>query len=197
MSGPNSPNSSALLAFVGTQILPHEADVRRWLTTSGVSAHDRDDILQEVYCRLLMFDSISHISDPRTYLFKAARRVMLQRLQHNRVVPILSVQSLEQINVADGGADPEMQVSSRAELKHVLDIIRQLPERCRQIFVLRKVHGYSQAETAAQLRVSENIVEKETAKGLDLILQDLAKEGFPNDRRVRRRKALRSINAVD
>jgi RNA polymerase sigma-70 factor (ECF subfamily) len=197
MSGPNSPNSSALLAFVGTQILPHEADVRRWLATVGVSADDRDDILQEVYCRLLMFDSIGHIGDPRVYLFKAARRVMLQRLERNRVVPILSVQSLEQINIADGAADPEMQVSSRAELSHVLDIIRQLPERCRQIFILRKVHGYSQAETAARLRVTENIVEKETAKGLDLILRDLARDGFANDRRARRRKPVRHVHVVD
>jgi len=52
-----------------------------------------------------------------------------------------------------------------------------LPERCRQVFELRKVHGLSQAETAKALRLSENIVEKETAKGLGLILRHMADAG--------------------
>jgi RNA polymerase sigma-70 factor (ECF subfamily) len=56
-------------------------------------------------------------------------------------------------------------------------LIEGLPERCRQVFELRKVHGLSQAETAKALRISENIVEKETARGLSLILRHMAETG--------------------
>ena len=66
---------------------------------------------------------------------------------------------------------------SRRELVRVLGLIEGLPERCRQVFELRKVHGLSQAETAKALRISENIVEKETAKGLNLILRHMAEAG--------------------
>ena len=44
------------------------------------------------------------------------------------------------------------------------------------MFELRKVHGLSQAETARRLDISENVVEKETAKGLNLILRTLAEQ---------------------
>jgi len=198
MTGPDHPDRSALLAFVGTRILPHEADVRQGLMRLGVSADDRDDILQEVYCRLLTLGSTDHILDPRAYLFKAARRVLLQRIRKTRVVPIMTMQNLDDLAVADRRGDPEVMLSSRAELGHVLDLIRSLPDRCRQVFILRKVHGCSQAETAEKLKISENIVEKDTAKGLTLILENLARTPFTGEPpRGRRRKSLRMVNAVN
>jgi len=198
MTGPDQPNRSALLAFVGTRILPHEAEVRQRLTRLGVTAEDRDDILQEVYCRLLTVGSADHILDPRAYLFKAARRVLLQKIRKTRVVPITTMQNLEDLAVPDRRGDPEVALSARTELNHVLDLIRGLPERCRQVFILRKVHGCSQAETAEKLKISENIVEKDTAKGLTLILDDLARNRFMGEPpRGPRRKPLTVVNAID
>src|SRR5437016_4188096 len=92
MTGPDQPNRAALLAFVGTRMLPHEAEVRRDLMRLGVSTDDRDDILQELYCRLLTLGSTDHIVDPRDYMLKAARRVLLQKIRKTRVVPITSLQ---------------------------------------------------------------------------------------------------------
>ncbi len=164
----------ALLAFVGTHILPHEADLRRWLLRLGVKTHELDDIVQEVYCRLLRLADIGHIDDPRAYLFRSARNVVLEQVRKSRVVSIMTVQNLDELGVADRGPSPESAASSRAELTRVLALIDGLPERCRQVFEMRKVHGLSQAETARALSVSENIVEKETAKGLSLILRHMA-----------------------
>ncbi len=49
-------------------------------------------------------------------------------------------------------------VSHNQELALLTEAIQSLPDRCRQIFTLRKVSGLSQAEIAAQLGVSENTV---------------------------------------
>lgn len=179
-SGPNLPDGKArkaLLAFVGAQILPHEADLRHWLLRLGVKAHELDDIIQDVYCRLLRLERFDHIEDPRAYLFRCARNVLLEQVRRSKVVSIMTVQNLDELGVADLGPNPESAASSRAELVRVLGLIEGLPERCRQVFELRKVHGLSQAETAKALRLSENIVEKETAKGLGLILRHMADAG--------------------
>jgi RNA polymerase sigma-70 factor (ECF subfamily) len=110
----------------------------------------------------------------------------------------MTLQNFEDLAVADRRSDPEVALTSRAELSHVLTLIRGLPERCRQVFILRKVHGCSQAETAARLKLSENIVEKDTAKGLTLILDDLARNRFIDEPpRGRPRKPFRVVNAVD
>lgn len=197
-------NRAALLAFVGTQILPHEAGLRHWLTRLGVKTDERDDIIQEVYCRLLRLDRFDHIEDPRAYLFHSARSIVLQQVRRNRVVSIMTVQNIDELGVADRGPSPETQASTRHELTQVLGLIGGLPERCRQVFELRKVHGLSQAETAKALRLSENIVEKETAKGLTLILRTLADQpaGFERIRperamRSETRKALGALDVAD
>ena len=167
-------NRAALLAFVGTQILPHEADLRRWLTRLGTRADERDDIVQEVYCQFLKLETTDHIDEPRAYMFRTARNVMLQQIRRNRVVSIVTMQNLDELGVSDATPSPEMAVSARVELGRVLDLIRDLPDRCRKVFELRKVRGLSQAETAKEMCLSENVVEKETAKGLSFILQQLA-----------------------
>lgn len=42
--------------------------------------------------------------------------------------------------------------------------VQKLPERCRQVFTLRKVYGYSQKEIAARMNISENTVEQQLTK---------------------------------
>jgi RNA polymerase sigma-70 factor (ECF subfamily) len=66
--------------------------------------------------------------------------------------------------------------SPRAWFARVQRLIEALPERCRLIFLMRKVDGLPQRAIAERLRVSENIVEKEAAKGLRLVLQGLSVE---------------------
>lgn len=196
-TGPSGEARKALLAFVGAQILPHEADLRHWLLRLGVKAHELDDIVQDVYCRLLRLERFDHIEDPRAYLFRCARNVLLEQVRRSKVVSIMTVQNLDELGVADLGPSPESAASSRAELVRVLGLIEGLPERCRQVFELRKVHGLSQAETAKALRISENIVEKETARGLNLILRHMAEAGSGVVRALTTRTGHKRIHVAD
>ncbi|MDI7775861.1 RNA polymerase sigma factor [Asticcacaulis sp. EMRT-3] len=170
-----------LLAFVAAHILPHESALRGWLARLGVKSGERDDIVQEVYCRLLRLDAVAHITEPRAYLFRSARNVVLEQARRNRVVSITTMQNIDELGMADSGPDPEAATSVRAELKRALGLIARLPERCRRVFEMRKIHGLSQMETARALHVSENIVEKETARGLSLVLRYLGEAGHVAD----------------
>ena len=46
------------------------------------------------------------------------------------------------------------------------EAIQSLPDRCRQIFTLRKVYGLSQAAIGRQLGVSENTVSAQLTIGV-------------------------------
>jgi RNA polymerase sigma-70 factor (ECF subfamily) len=46
----------------------------------------------------------------------------------------------------------------------LIKAVQQLPERCRQVFTLRKVYGYSQKEIAARMNITENTVEQQLIK---------------------------------
>lgn len=162
-----------VIAFVGGQILPHEADVRAWLVRTGGAASDVDDIIQETYCRLAGLDTVSHIRNGRAYFFRTARNIAIERIRRARIVRIDCVTEIDALNVMDDEPSPERIVAGRRELRQVQRLIEGLPQRCRQIFTLRRIHGLSQREVAARLGVSENVVETQSIRGLRLVLRAL------------------------
>lgn len=172
--GPLSQSRAEIIAFVGAQILPHEADVRAWLARSGGAAADIDDIVQETYCRLAALDSTAHIANGRAYFFRMARNISIEKIRRARIVRIDCITEIDALNVVDDEPSPERVVASRRELGRVRRLIEDLPERCRQIFTLRRIHGLSQKEIAARLGVTENVVETQAARGLRLILRALS-----------------------
>lgn len=164
------------VAWVSSHILPFEAELRLKVRRFCRSAEEVDDLVQDVYFRLLKLTRTDHISDPRGYLFQMARNIIIDQARRDRIVRFEAIQDLEEL-AADGGPTPEAATMARAELKWVLGVIANLPERCRQVFRLRKIYGFSQAETARDLNISENIVEKETMNGMRLIADMVARVG--------------------
>ncbi len=66
---------------------------------------------------------------------------------------------------------PERIAVVRDELSRVMRSIDAMPERCRDIFKLRKIEGLSQREIALRMGVSESIVENDAVKGLTLLMR--------------------------
>lgn len=161
------------MAWVGSEILPHEADVRAWLRRT-LDPDDLEDVIQEAYCQIAGLDDVSHIRNGRAYLFTAARSIVLMRLRRARIVSIESVTEIDALNIIGDEPSPERIAGGRRELARVRRLIEGLPERCRKIFELRKIEGLSQREVAGTIGVPEHIVENDVAKGLKLILKALA-----------------------
>ncbi|HEX6859550.1 MAG TPA: sigma-70 family RNA polymerase sigma factor [Caulobacteraceae bacterium] len=163
-----------IVAWVGREILPHEADVRAWLRRSLASEGEVEDIIQDAYCRLLSLGGTGHIASPRAYFFTAARAVALDRLRRSRIVRMEAVTEIENLNVVLDEPSPERVTAARRELERVRRLIAELPERCRRIFELRKIEGLSQREIARVMGVTETIVENDVVKGQRLILKAIA-----------------------
>ncbi len=176
-----------LVEFVSLKILPHEAELRSWLTKIGVNNSDLDDVIQESYYRLMRNDLYANIKNPKAYFFTIAKNIFIENARRNKIIPFSALQLSEDTLFEDNKPNAETITADKEELKLVLNLISGLPKRCRMIFELRRVHGYSQNETAKKLSITENIVEKETAKGLHFVMDAIAK-GSTN------KKPLNSIN---
>lgn len=172
-------NRARIIAWVGSEILPHEGDVRAWLRRT-LDPDDLEDVIQEAYCQISGLADVSHIRSGRAYLFTTARTVVLMRLRRARIVSIDAVADIDTLNVMESEPSPERIAGGRRELARVRDLIEELPERCRKIIELRKIEGLSQREVAGRIGVPEHIVENDVVKGLKLILKALAE----SDQRV-------------
>jgi len=172
-----SHNRSEVVAWVATQVLPHEPDVRRWLRRAlHMGSVDVDDVIQETFCRLAALEDVTRIASARAYFFQVARNVVLEQVRRARVVQIDTVAEMDTLRLVDEAPSPERVAGAWHELARVQRLIEALPGRCRRIFELRKIHDISQREIARRLGVSENTVEKQTARGLALIVRALAED---------------------
>jgi RNA polymerase sigma-70 factor (ECF subfamily) len=160
-----------LIGWVGRHILPHERQLRRWLRAAFPTI-DVDDVVQEAYCRIAAIGYVGHIDDPRQYLFRTARNVVLEQIRRTRVVRIDAASGLAELRdaVLEDTASPERVVAARMALARIEELINMLPERARQVFRMRKIEGMPQRDIAQQLGLTENIVENEVARGLRRIL---------------------------
>lgn len=160
-----------IIAWVGSNIVPHEAALRTRLRRMSIPEHEIGDIVHDAYVRIAQMDSVAHIRDGRAYLFQTAKSVILQQLRRQKIIRIDAVSEIELRTLEDDEPDPERRVSARLELERVRSIIAALPDLCREIFELRRIQGVPQREIAARLGVPEHTVEAQAVRGLKLIMK--------------------------
>lgn len=163
--------------WLARNILPHEPALRRWLQGSMSVSADVDDVIQEAFARLSSLDSIAGIQNPKAYFFQTAISIMRQEVRRARIVTIEAVTDLDRLEVEASDATPDRHAELRQDLHRVMEAIEALPQRCREAFILRRVHGLSQREIAQKLQISENTVEKHIGRGLRQIMCEFGNGG--------------------
>jgi RNA polymerase sigma factor (sigma-70 family) len=157
--------------------LPHEAELRRMLRRVCIGPAEIDDVVQETCYRILSMASLDHVRDPKPFVFRAAKNIVLDRIKRDAVVHIEAMAHLEDLEIACAAPSPERVVFARSELKWVLGLVANLPDRCKSVFRARRIHGMSQQETAESLGLSDSVVEHEMMKGMRLMSEMIATHG--------------------
>lgn len=162
----SSGQANRQLWFV-REVLPHDGALRRFLARFLVQASDVADAHQETYARLLMLSDKqrANIRSPRAFFFRIARNIALDRLRKPDAV---SLESIADPVVVDERPSAYDEIKARQELRLLTQVLRTLPERCREVLTLRKVFGLSQRDIAERLGITENTVETHIATGMRL-----------------------------
>lgn len=163
--------------WFAANILPHETALRRWLARLRVQESDALDIVQESYALLLERERLDDIVSPRAYLFQVAHSLMMRNIRRARIVPILAIEELGTVEVADKAATPEQVVIGQDDLRQLSELLEQMPAQARHAFVLRRIHALPQREIAKRMGISENTVEKHIARGIRWLGERLADGG--------------------
>jgi RNA polymerase sigma factor (sigma-70 family) len=166
--------------WIATEILPLEPAVRAWLRRIRPAGVEADDLIQEAYARLAGLRSVDHIDQPRPYLFRIIKSLILANVRHAQVVAIESIAEMGELDISREETSPDRIVSARQELEWLAAAIESLPMGCREVFRLRKFEDLSQKELAMRLKISENTVEKQLARAVRLLMKKLGP--VPHDR---------------
>jgi RNA polymerase sigma-70 factor (ECF subfamily) len=165
--------STARAQWLAIHIMPLEPQLRRWLKRAAPHALEADDLIQEAYAKLASLTTVSNITHPKAYLYQTVKHLILDHIRRSKLVCIEAMAEISQSTVLEEGLTPERILSGRQELERLYRAIARLPAACRSVFLMRKFDDMPQKAIAAQLRVSENTVEKHMVRALRMLLEDL------------------------
>lgn len=151
------------------EILVHEAALTRFLRSNWHARDDVHDLRQDVYARVYEAAAKALPRQPKAFLFRTARNLLIDRVRRSGVVSIEPMGDFEPSHVLVDDVSPERWCGGRQVLKRLADAFDRLPDRCREVVWLRRVEHLSQKEVAARLGISEKTVEKHIAKGMRLL----------------------------
>ena len=140
--------------------------------------HDLDeaeDVVQDCFVRLLESDKYERLcllsvasqsltNQLKSFLYASVRNACIDRLRcKNPILQDVSPSDLQ------GLITDEQAVDSSSREAELWTAIEQLPNRCREIFLMSKRDGMTYREIAEELGLSEKTVEHQISKALKIL----------------------------
>lgn len=174
------------LRMGATDLTEHEALVRRFRAPLvryferrvGVR-EDAEELAQETFIRLFRNVALHEIRYIEGFVFITAANLLTdfyRKADRRRRIEGASLEGVDAPNAAD---NPQRILEGRAELNVLLNAVKDLPPKCRAVFVLHRFEGVAHSEIARRLGISVSMVEKHIAAALIRLRKRL--EGADND----------------
>ena len=134
--------------------------LKRYFARKGIDPAESDDLVQEVFLRIVKRGHSDALERFEGYVFATAASVLADRARRR------SARHADRHVAFDpethGTADSSMEEASiaRQELRATTLILMELPERTRTVFLLRRLEGMSYSEIGIRLGLSISSVEK-------------------------------------
>lgn len=158
-SGLSAENRNKLDRFVQS----YGSELRRYLQRTLSKQEDIEDVFQETFCRVLEDERADSLENPAAFLQRTARNIVIDRYRRNRLQLESATKGLGEI----GDYPQEDTFLDFGEMSSAyLEALAELPERCRQVFLMCRHDGLSNAEIAKNLGISMRMVQKHLVKAL-------------------------------
>lgn len=160
------PQDPETARWFASEVEPHERTLRAYLRNQFPGHPDIDDLVQETYARLLQAREQTALRSPKAFLFTTARNAALDFFRRRKVVTIDGIAEIGNLSVLEDKPSVADSICHDQELQLLAEAINALPNRCRQVITLRKLHGLSHREIATKLGIAENTVNAQIALGV-------------------------------
>lgn len=163
--GPKTNNRRPLSA-VSAAFLENYVFLKRFLARFFSDSRDIEDVAQETYLRAYVAEQQREIEQPKAFLFRIAKNLALTQLtkKSKKITDYLEESGASVVIECGAAADSE--VEAEESLGLYCEAVAALPEKCRQVFLLRKVHGLAHKEIAKHMSLSVSSVEKYLLRGI-------------------------------
>jgi RNA polymerase sigma factor (sigma-70 family) len=151
---------------------PHalRSALRRFFASRRVPEADIDDLVQDVFLRIVRRGAVGEIENFEAYAIATANSVLADRARGRaRRSADAHIEFSPEVHSADEIA-PDRILAGRQALRATTRALLELPDRARRVFILRRLEGLSFNEIALRLGVSVSSAEKDMKRALQHVI---------------------------
>ena len=163
-------DDETLKSWFVREVFPLEAALTRYIRRNWRNESDVADLRQEIYARIYSAAGAGLPLQPKPFLFTTARNHLINKAKGEQIVSIELVADLETSVVAIDTMTPDRYATARDELRRVQAGLDQLPPRCREVVMLRRIDGLSTREVAERLNIARTTVEQQMVHGMRALI---------------------------
>lgn len=145
----------------------HNDSLVRFVAAKLGSRHEACEIVQEAYVRILSLHNREAVGFLRAFLFKTAANLATDRLR---------LRSRRSFIVNSGNVDrgvfdfaPDRTLEGEQSVALLRTAIDELPQRCREAFLLYRLEEMTCGQVAQRLGLQERMVRRYIARALDYL----------------------------
>lgn len=168
LSDPREAERRALELAVRSQAA--RASLTQYFRRRVRDAAEVDDLVQEVFLRLVVRGEGEAVDHVQGYIFQTAASVLADRRRRRIVRHADDHLPFDPEEHGEADFDAEHLLLERERLRSAAVALLALPERTRAIFLLRRLDGFQYAEIATRLGISVSAVEKHMLRAAQHLL---------------------------
>lgn len=144
-----------------------EAFARKYTTDST----EAEDIVQNVFLKLWERRELLENRSLTSFLFMSIKNSCLNYLKHRQVADAVEQRMsgndmVEQLYMIDFVSDPSSLLQQKELTDSINRLMDELPPKCKEAFVLSRLNGLKNREIAAEMDITEKVVEKHITRAL-------------------------------
>jgi len=167
-----------LEAWFIREVLPLEAVLIQYLSRGVRNKADVEDLRQDLYEKACTAARQGVPNSTKAFVFTIARNLLIDRVRHEQIVPIDTVENLEELNIAIDEPTVDRVVIARQELRRLQAALDKLPQRQRDAIMMRKLNGLSVREIAQRAGAAERTIKTHLTEGVRTLASVLYREPF-------------------
>lgn len=166
--------SAAAKEQVFAGFVAHYGDVTSYAASRAKTGDEAGDIVQDAYLRVFRLPHPEKIREPRPFLFRLVRNLLIDRLRQREVRQRHAAGCTDIERIADAAPQPDASAIAGERRALLAATVAALPGRTREIFILHAYARMSYAEIAVHMGLSKSGVAKHLAKAMEAIDARLA-----------------------
>ena len=181
--------------WLSEEVLPYQhayVSLARRLTGNSEIAKD---LVHDVYAEILAGEAWRGANDPKAWVLRIVYCRAVNWSKRQKIVPIHQLPDYEGLSFSDFGPDAFDRLSGREELELVMDILNELPSRCRQVITLRRIEELPPQEISRRLGIDLATIRGHLARGVAMLTKRLAERGGTPPARAARASDLPTAKA--